>query len=602
MSRTLWTLEYSSSDALGSQKRQFDILAGLSQTRGLINTHHPGEKSMSHDLVIRNGLIVDGTGSTPYEGDVAISGDAIAALGKVDAPGKQEIDAEGHAITPGFVDLHTHLDAQVGWDPQLTPISWHGVTTALMGNCGVTFAPVKDSGKEFLAEMMESVEDIPRNAIMTGLPWDWNTYGEYLNSIEKLGPAINLCGLVGHCATRFYVMGKRAMDESPNEDEIKQIAALVGQSVKDGAVGFSSNRLPGHTLPDGRSIPGTFAKEEELLAISRSVGNEGGFLQFVLNYGKLPEEMSLLKSQLVAAGTRLLFSAPWNPGEEEGTTGYQSAISEMKDSGLDITGLTLPRSGGFVSGIKTDMMFQSPAWRDLRKLDFDGRLAALRDSEMRNKLIDEVKQQPQIEKYTQSFYWLGSEDRPTYMKGREESLTAMAKAAGEHPVETWIRVMLETNGEGLFHMRFFNQNLEALKSFLKTDWVLPGLGDAGAHVSQIMDTGWPSFLLSYWHRDQGLFSLEEAVQLMTSAQMRVLGFADRGSLAVGKKADINVIDIGRIAERQPELVHDFPAGAPRLIQRARGYRNTIVNGQVILENDELTGGRSGSVLRNPASA
>jgi N-acyl-D-amino-acid deacylase len=557
---------------------------------------------MSYDLVIRNGLIVDGLGQAPFEGDVAVNGDTIAAIGKVDGEGTREIDAAGNAVTPGFVDLHTHLDAQIGWDPQLTPISWHGVTTALMGNCGVTFAPVRPEGKEFLAEMMESVEDIPRHAILSGLPWDWSSYGEYLDAIQKLSPAINVSGLVGHCASRFYVMGERAVDENPTDDEIKQIAELIGQSVKQGAVGFSTNRLPGHRLPDGRSIPGTFATEAELVAISKAVGENGGFLQSVLNYSKLPEEMAMLKKQLTAAGTRVLFSAPWNAGATEGSNAYQADIDDMQAGGMDITGLTLPRSGGFISGIKTDILygvgFNSPSWKALRDLDFDGRLAALKDDEFRGRLIDEAKENQTTDRLAQSLYWLGEEDRPSYMKGREESLSSLASAAGEHPSETWIRLMLKTNGQGLFHMRFFNLDLEAIPGFLKNDWVLPGLGDAGAHVSQIMDTGWPSFLLSYWVRDRGVISLETAIQMLTSRQMRVLGFKDRGSLEVGKKADINVIDVDKVAERQPELVHDFPGGAPRLIQKGRGYQNTLVNGQVILENDQLTGSRAGTVLRN----
>ncbi len=560
---------------------------------------------MAYDLVIRNGQVVDGLGNAAFAGDIAINGDTIAAIGKVAETGAREIDADGAIVTPGFVDLHTHLDAQIGWDPSLTPISWHGVTTALMGNCGVTFAPVRPDGRTFLAEMMESVEDIPRHAILTGLPWDWNSYGEYLNSIEKLRPAINVTGLVGHCASRVYVMGARAVDEQPTSAEIAQIAALIGQSVKDGAVGFSTNRLPGHTLPDGRSIPGTFATEEELVAISKAVGENGGFLQSVLNYAKLPEEMALLKKQLKAAGTRLLFSAPWNPGNE-GTNGYQSAILDMQAEGMDITGLTLPRSGGFVSGLKTDILFgfrfAAPAWRELRAMDFDARLAAIRDNDFRTRLIDDAKQVEHSDRMAHAFFWLGQTDRPTYTNSVDQSLFNLAKAAGEHPAETWIRYMLESNGVGLFHLRFFNQDLEALPGFLKTGWVLPGLGDAGAHVGQIMDTGWPSFLLSYWHRERGVLTIEEAIRMLTSAQMRVLGFKDRGSLVVGKKADINVIDIDRVAERQPQLVHDFPGGAPRLIQRAHGYLNTIVNGQVILENNELTTTRGGRVLRNATRA
>ncbi len=561
---------------------------------------------MAHDLVIRGGEVVDGTGAASFVGDVAVDGDVIAEVGETTGPGRREIDAEGHLVTPGFVDLHTHFDAQAGWDPLLTPVSWHGVTTALFGNCGVTFAPCKPADREFLAGMMETVEDIPKNAILTGLPWDWESYGEYLDSIEKLNPAINITGLVGHCASRFFVMGERAITDDATEDEIRQIAALVGQSVKDGAVGFSTNRLPGHTLPDGRSIPGTFAKEEELVAISKAVGRHGGLLQSVLNYGKLDEEMDILAKQCRAAGTRLLFSAPYFPGTNgsdgagEGT-GYDQAIAAMRDEGLDVSGLTLPRSGGFVSGLCTDALFPTPAWGEIRKLGFAERLAAIQDADTRAKLVAEAQEVPEIEQRARGVFWLGNADRPHYTRDAEESLYHQAKAAGVHPVALWLDKMLETNGETLFHVRFFNTDLHALESFLTLDWMLPGIGDAGAHVSQIMDSGWTSFLLAHWVRDRGLFSKEEAVRRMTSASARVLGFTDRGTLQPGAKADVNVIDLARVAERQPQMVHDFPGGAPRLIQKAVGYKATVCNGVPILQDDEHTGERAGRVLRNPAA-
>ncbi len=552
---------------------------------------------MAHDLVIRNGLIVDGLGNEPTQGDVAIDGDTLSAVGEIDSRGREEIDAEGHAVTPGFVDLHTHFDAQAGWDPLLTPVSWHGVTTALFGNCGVTFAPCKPADRDFLAGMMETVEDIPKDAILNGLAWDWVSYGEYLDSIEKLNPAINIIGLVGHCASRFYVMGERAIDGQPTEDEIRQIAELVGNSVKEGAIGFSSNRLPGHVLPDGRSIPGTFAKSAELAAIARAVGKHNGILQFVLNYANIDEEMALIAEQGLNAGTRLLFSAPMVP-TANGRSGYDDAIAKMHAEGLDVIGLTLPRSGGFLSGLKTGVLLPGVEWKKLRALDFKARLAAIQDEAFRRELVEEARGNAQIDASVENFYWLGDEDRPVYTRGPEESLASLARAAGEHPVETWLRYMLETDGEAFFHVRFFNHDLEALRGFLSEDWVLPGIGDAGAHVSQIMDSGWTSFLLSHWYREHGLFTLAEAVRKMTSAQARVIGLHDRGVLQAGKRADVNVLDLDRIAERQPQLVHDFPGGAPRLIQKAHGYRATVCNGEVILRDDEHTGARSGRVLRN----
>lgn len=570
---------------------------------------------MKHDLVIRNGQIVDGTGSPSFEGDVAVQGDTISALGDVPEQGVREIDAAGAAVTPGFVDLHTHMDAQIGWDSSLSPACWHGVTTVLMGNCGVTFAPVRSGDKELLAEMMESVEDIPRQAILSGLPWDWNSYGEYLDSIEKITPAINLTGLVGHAAARFYVMGERAVDEQPDTDEIQQIADLVGQSVKAGAAGFSTNRIEAHRMPDGRCIPGTFATDEELVEISRSVGTHGGMLQSVINSDqrRLPGEMNLMRKQLEAAGTRLLFSAPWESGKN-GDSAYQPAVDEMQKAGLNIWGTTQPRPAAFLSGLKTNILFgvrlKGPTWRELRSVAVEERLAAIQDSDFRNKLIEEAKVMEPSDSIFQTLssssfsipparsFWMGEDDRPRYPSGEEMSLGGLAREAGEHPGETWLRLMLESNGEGLFHVRFVNQDMSVLPDYMRANWIVPGVGDAGAHVSMISDVGWASFVLSYWHRERGEFSLEDAIHMLTAKQARVLDLKDRGVLQVGLKADINVIDIDRVSERQPKRVYDFPGGAPRLVQRAVGYRNTVVNGQVILENDELTGELSGRVLRN----
>ena len=560
---------------------------------------------MANDIVIKNGLVVDGTGSDPFPADVAINGDEISEVGSVSGEARRTIDADGNYVTPGFVDLHTHFDAQAGWDPLLTPVSWHGVTTALFGNCGVTFAPCKEQDRDFLAGMMETVEDIPKNAILTGLPWNWESYGEYLDSIESLNPAINITGLVGHCASRFYVMGERSITDNATDDEIEQIANLVGRSVKEGAVGFSTNRLPGHTLPDGRSIPGTFAEPKELVAISKQVAKYGGILQSVLNYGKLREELGILRDQMRESGTRLLFSAPHQPGSNGGVSAYDSYIKDMQEEGLDISGLTLPRSGGFLSSLSSMIMFPGENWNKLRSLNLEERLKAIRNPETRSKLIEEPKNHPQYSQLSgamRNWYWISDADRPNYVKDSSESLASIAERNNEQPVETWLRYMDKTDGKGFFHVRFFNNDLEALEPFLKEDWVLPGIGDAGAHVSQIMDSGWTSFMLAHWVRDKGSFSIQDAIRKLTSAQARVIGFNDRGTLAKGMKADVNVIDLEQVAERQPQLVHDFPDSAPRLIQRATGYKATICNGAVILENNEHTGERAGRVLRNPNSA
>ncbi len=550
---------------------------------------------MSHDIVIRGGQVVDGTGSEPFAADVAIDGDTITEIGRVDGKGKEEINADGLAVSPGFVDLHTHLDAQIWWDPQVTSVTWHGVTTALLGNCGVTFAPCKPSDREFLAGMMETVEDIPKNAILHGLPWNWESYGGYLDALEALGPSINICGLVGHCATRFYVMGERAVEEPATEDEIRQIAEIAGQSVKEGALGFSTNRLPGHRLPDGRSIPGTFADRAELRAVAKEVGRYGGIMQTVSDFREFDEEMALIADE-----ARMARGALFSSAVEIGTDRLDEKVSAMRAEGLNVTSVTVPRSGGGVGGLSTDNFWHTPSWIELRKHDLAGRLAAIRNPESRAKLIEEVRAQGEEGiAGVARWFWMGDSERPCYTQEMQQSLVQMASEAGEHPVETWLRITDESDGKALFHMRGFNVDLSELERLITTDWAMPGLGDAGAHVSQMIDSGWSTFILSHWHRDSGVYSLAEAVRRISQVPAGVLGLADRGTLAVGKRADVNVFDVSRLEEKMPEIVHDFPFGAPRFIQRAAGYKATVCNGQMVLRDDELTGECAGRILRNP---
>jgi len=553
---------------------------------------------MAHDLVIRNGQIVDGSGNSSFMGDVAIDNDLITEVGTVESTGHREIDADGSLVTPGFIDLHTHLDAQIGWDPLLTPISWHGITTALMGNCGVTFAPCKKADRVFLAEMMENVEDIPREAILDGLPWDWESYGEYLDSIEKLRPAINVAGMAGHGATRFYVMGHRGIDENPNASEIAEIAALAGASVRQGAVGFSTNRMPGHRLPDGRPIPGTFAEANEVEAICREVGAGNGLFQCVPHYtGEgdwIENDFKILGQGAKSNDTRILFSAVETNTFQKPDPHH--LIERLRSEGCRIYGVTVPRCGGFVSNLKTPILF--PGWKALHDINENERLKAIQDEEFRKQLIVAAKEHPESMHFAKRCYWMGDGERPIYTKEKDDTLAALASLAGEHPAETWLRITLESDGAANFHQPFFNRDFEAVGKLMKRDWVVPGLGDAGAHVSMIMDSGWPSFYLSHWVRETEQITLEHAIHSMTQRAAEVLDLDDRGVLKVGKRADVNIIDLGSIAERQPEVVTDFPHEKSRLIQRGSGYKNTIVNGQIILENNELTGNRNGRILRS----
>ena len=544
---------------------------------------------MAHDIVIRGGELVDGTGGAPRQGDLAIDGNAIAAVGKVEGSGKREIDAQGLAVTPGFVDLHTHLDAQIGWDPQMTPVSWHGVTTALLGNCGVTFAPCKPADVDLLAAMMETVEDIPKNAILTGLPWDWEDYGGYLDAIERLNPALNVAGMVGHCAVRFYVMGERAVEEQATAEERAQMADVVAKSMDGGAVGFSTNRYPPHKLPDGRSIPGTFADPIELVEIAKAVGPRNGLMQAV------GANFEVLKAMAETTKGRILFSYGTGPQEGSGRAQAEN-LAKLCEHG-DLTAITQVRGSGFMFGLQSALPVQGETWDAVRKMKLPERLAAIRDADTRAKLVAEGKASKQRFPLHNVFY-LGDGESPNYTAPAEQNLEAEAKAAGEHWVETFLRLSDATDGRALFNLRMFNQSLKELGDLFKSEHIFPSLGDAGAHVSQIMDAGWPSFVLGHWIRDAKLYSLEEGVRRLTSGPARVLGLDDRGALRVGMKADVNVLDPAKVAERQPELVHDFPGGAPRYIQKSLGYKATIVNGAVTLVDGEHTGERAGQVLRH----
>ena len=542
-----------------------------------------------YDIIIRNGSIVDGTGAEPVSGDLAIKDGVIAAVGTVEGDAKETIDASGMMVTPGFVDIHTHLDAQIGWDPDMTPVSWHGVTTALIGNCGVTFAPCKPDDREFLASIMETVEDIPREAIMTGLPWDWEDYGEYLNSISNKSTAINVAGLVGHSAVRYYVMGERSFEEQASEEEKQQMADIVARSLESGAFGFSTNRFEPHKAPDGRSIPGTFAEPKELAVISKAVAQRNGLMQAV---GATSDVMEAIADE----GSRLLFSFGTDPEPGAGTKRAQWLESFAE--GRDITAITHVRSSGLLFGLMSQLPVRGPSWKVLGKADFAERLKLINDAEFAAKLVEESKDS-NTDSIVGDVYYLGGEETPNYTE--ERSLKEMAEQAGEHWAETFLRLTRETEGKALFNWHMFQKNMTELKDLLtKSSHIFPSLGDAGAHVSQIMDAGWATFILSYWHRQTGTFTMGEAIEKMTSGPARVLGLTDRGVLKEGMKADVNVFDIDEVTELQPTLVHDFPQGAPRFIQKARGFKATIVNGEVSLRDGELTGTRAGEVLRHSA--
>tara|TARA_E500000331_G_scaffold117822_1_gene115003 strand:- start:101 stop:1828 length:1728 start_codon:yes stop_codon:yes gene_type:complete len=570
---------------------------------------------MPHDLVIRGGKIVDGTGAEPFIGDLAIDNNEIVAVGEVTKAGTKEIDATGHIVTPGFIDGHTHLDAQIAWDPLVTPSTNHGVTTVLLGNCGVTFAPCKPEHREKLAGMMETVEDIPKHAIMSGLSWDWDQYGDYLDYLEESKPAVNVVGLVGHCAIRYYVMGDRAVDELATDEEIEQMAELVDRAVKAGAIGFSTSRVEGHRIPDGRPVPGTFSSEEELCRFAEIVrDNGGGLMQTVLGIeGDLVNNTTritdLLRKIAEVGGNRLMTNTsvaigwPARDGSQDGKVLHER-FSELAKDGHDVTGGCIPRGSGYIFGFCNELPIRTPAWRELKKKDFDDRVAALDDAEFYDRLIaegrevlDEKKPEGGALNRSKAIFWLGNGPHPDWAADNSKNLNNLAVAAGEHVIETFLRISKESKGKAIFVMRVFNGDTDALTDWMKSEHCLPGLGDAGAHVGQVMDATWATHVLGYWTRDTGVYTLSEGIRRMTSQPAHVIGITDRGTLAVGKRADVNVIDYEKVGQYLPEYVHDFPNGAGRYTQPGCGFKATICNGEIVNENDQLTGARPGRILR-----
>jgi N-acyl-D-aspartate/D-glutamate deacylase len=557
---------------------------------------------VAHDLIIRNGTVIDGTGTEGVRADVAVDGDRITAIGDLSGEtARREIDAAGLLVTPGFIDLHTHLDAQVAWDPLMTSSSWHGVTTVLMGNCGVTFAPVRPDDRVFLAEMMESVEDVPRDAILDGLPWDWETYPQYLDSVQRMQPSLNIVGMVGHCAVRYHVMGERSLsDEPPTPKEMDQMRAIAEESVAGGAVGFSTSRILLHVVPDGRYVPGTLAPIDEYLAIADGMNAAGGGLfQAVNDFAtKSGHEIALLREMAGACGD-VLFSGGVgnNPGAGSGVEMWSQFLAATNSDVGRITLASASRPSGSLCGLAQVSPVKGKRWKALLALPtLADRVAALKDPATRALLEAEGKEKGMWYD-PEHIYPLGTGPSPDYAESGGVSIAQLAAQAGVHPVEFVIDRLIASDGHELFNTWFFNRNVDALQQLLAMDHVYPGLADTGAHAGQICDADMSTHFLSYWQRDRNLVSLPNAVHKLTGLAAGVLGLVDRGTLQVGNAADINVFDLDRLASDHPVYANDFPGGAGRLKIGGRGYAATIVNGEIVTEQGSNTGARPGKVLR-----
>jgi len=556
------------------------------------------------DIVIRNGSVIDGTGAPARNADVAITDGVISQIAdKIDDIGTREIDAEGRIVTPGFVDIHTHLDAQIAWDPIQTSSCWHGVTSAVLGNCGVTFAPVAPGGAEVLAEMMESVEDIPQRAILEGLPWDWSTYGEYLQWVDRIDKGINVGGMVGHSAVRLAAMGERAMDETPSSvEDISAMVDLVDEAIEAGALGFSTSRTLLHVVPDGRQVPGTFADENELLAFGDVLGKHGnGIFEAAARLGERDREEHLPNTRAEVAwmgevsrrsGRPVSFGLVSSSRRPDLFRKVVEFTREENEAGAHVRPQTTCRGIGVIYNLLNRLPFRNTAWKQIFDMPSEQRLAAISDPERRADLLSADLAAPADK------LWIFPDGDARYDCQPEDSLQAEADRAGLSPVELFLDRCIASGGSLNLNYPILNESLESVQEMLDNPMVSLGLADAGAHVGQIMDSSQPTFYLTYWVREKQRWQLEEAIRRLTSDTADLFGIKGRGRLVEGAYADVNVIDFENLRLPQPEYVFDFPNGAGRYIQRATGYDYTIVNGQIFMDHGEHTGAFAGTTLRS----
>lgn len=584
------------------------------------------------DTTIRNGTIVDGTGGPPRRGDVAISDGRIVEVGtRITGPARRTIDADGHLVTPGFIDVHTHYDGQVTWDDQLEPSASNGVTTVVMGNCGVGFAPARASDTDALIDLMEGVEDIPGTALSDGMPWGaWETFGEYLDVIDARRYATDVAAQLPHGALRFYVMGERgAANEDATADDLVEMARLTEEAFAAGAVGFTTSRTIGHRSRSGSPVPGTFAPPEELEAIAEAVGRAGhGVIEAIVagTIGLLPslggerakplDEVPMLERLSTISGRPVTFTVAQLFEDPDHWRLVMDEAAAANERGADLRPQCIPRSVTIMTSLDTYHMFMNrPAYRAIADLPLSERVIAMRDPEVRRAILsdDAGPDAVDLTDNLTGLFRLGlpltfSLAEPVdYEPSFDDSMYARAQALGVDPIEFMYDRLLDGDGTAFYAVlgsNFVGGNLDTCREMMLAPHSVTGLSDAGAHVNLISDCSVSTFHLSHWCRDrheEGRLPVELMVHKMTGGNADLYGFADRGRIAPGMRADLNVIDLPNLTIHAPELRWDLPTGASRIVQRASGYRATIVDGVVVREDDVDTGERPGRLIRGAAA-
>ena len=570
---------------------------------------------MSYDLVIRNGTIVDGLGAEPYRGDVAVTGGVIVAVGTVEGDADREIDATGLLVTPGFVDLHTHYDGQAIWSQRMSPSSSHGVTTALMGNCGVGFAPCRAGDHEVLVDVMAGVEDIPGVVMTDGLPWDWETFPQYLDALESRQRDIDVAAYLPHSPLRVYVMGRRGADCEPaTAEDMALMRKLAAEAIEVGALGVSSSRFAFHKTGSGAPIPTYDAAYEEISAIAGGMADAGGgLLQFIpdLPAGGYEPVLQQVFEAATEAGVPVTFTLTTGNSGEPIWPGAVNLIEKFNAAGGDITAQVFARPIGLVIGLEltANPFVLYPSYQEIADLPLAERVAQMRKPEVRARIIADTPGQGHPFMYfAQAWEWMFPLDEPAdYEPAAEQSILARAAARVVSPLEEAYDRLLDEDGHAMMLValaNFENNSLDTVGELMRRDDVVLGLGDGGAHYGMICDASYPTFVLAHWARDRssGRLSVAEAVRQMTSIPAGIAGLEDRGRIAVGYKADLNVIDHAALTLHKPVIVNDLPAGGRRLDQTADCYVATIVSGEVIARDGVPTAARPGKLIRGRRAA